>query len=116
MFGLLVSVGLVGAAVALRPPRPRHNITAAQVAAVRVGMSRADAVACLGAPPGDYSRGRTVVDFSWTLDGGDAWVGDEAAVKLWFDAEGRVAQRAVGTVFGWREDTLLARIRRLLGL
>src|SRR4051812_21014952 len=88
---LLVAVGLVGAgAVAGLTPWVRIDEETFQ--RIKRGMSRAEAEALLGGPPGDYATGRvTTIRPFWTdrlfIDL-QVWSGDAGKMYVWFDSVG----------------------------
>jgi SmpA / OmlA family len=122
---------LLGGSLAIRLIIPIHRINEDNIKRIKEGMSESEVEALLGAPPGDSSAGGRVVHYA---DGGThpfmrmegpglkffkmaklhavEWVGDVAAVKVWFDASQRVFKVVPGRVIG--EYTFLDRLRRLL--
>lgn len=117
---------------------PRHRITEESYAQIREGMTESEAEQTLGGPAGDYTRGRAVPTIQAALDEegrplweGDfllnpgswaqearrkTWVGETWAVYVAFDEQGRVKEALkVGTAVP-PDTTLLARLRRWLGI
>jgi outer membrane protein assembly factor BamE (lipoprotein component of BamABCDE complex) len=115
---LLVLTTLAGTAVFLAVwwSASAHAITPENVARIKPGMTRAELVALMGAPPGSYdgavfqTTGSTIV----SDDDPDVWVSRRAAVKVFFDDDQRVTLMIHGQS-GVREGWF-ARCRRWLGL
>src|SRR4051794_13564490 len=94
-----VSAALAAAAffalvVGLRPESPVSRETFARL---QEGMTRAEAEAIFGGPPGDYSTGRrapgvVLIDFEHPEDADvEEWAGDDGLAMLAFDRTGRLA-------------------------
>src|SRR5712691_624527 len=68
-----------------------HSITPENVARIEPGMTRAELVALMGAPPGSYD-GAVFQAVSSTIvlaDDPDLWVSRHAAIKVFFDDDQR---------------------------
>jgi hypothetical protein len=134
---LLVAAALVllgGAGVALWPSPTKHHITAGTIGCIKEGMTQEEVEAIVGAPPGNYAGGRS---FAVYLAGPSAprwgqrwestkvrgladlhaaeWVGDEAAVEVWFAQDGRACVVVPGVVVRLK-DPFVNKLRRWLGL
>jgi len=79
-------------------------------------MSRADVIALLGVPPGDY----TTVPVYYLGDSGLKWVGcegwacDAGLLRVQFDDDGRATSVEVSSVAPLERPSLLSRLRRLV--
>ena len=102
--------------------RPVHRITPENIDQIYVGMTRKEVEALFGVPPGTYARGKaSLVIFhhnepveEWMLGPVDEWVGEEAAVMVYFNESGLVSHHrrtAVATV----EEAFHEKLRRWLG-
>ena len=116
MLGLLAVLVMLGAAGGslywLTAARP--GVTAANVAALRAGMSQAQIEAALGGPPRSTAPGgrdwSTLLYESPTPHRRELWGGDGGAALLHFDDAGRV----VSVRWFPAPDTFLDRARRWL--
>jgi hypothetical protein len=109
----------------------RHRITQENLNKIQKGMTEKQVEAMLGARPGDYSSGQTVVFFAEAKDpgiinlfepadlvkerGGKCWVADDAALWLRFDDGGHVTEVDFGMTWPGNES-FLAKLRRWLGM
>ena len=78
---------------------------AANFERIRDGMTLQEVENLLGGPPGNYSRIPDKEAGLWTIDpdrpdlnrqffiGREVWSGDELAVAVWFDDQGRVVRK-----------------------
>jgi hypothetical protein len=124
---------LLGGALAIWLASPTHRINEANIKRIKEGMSESEVEAILCVPPGNYSRGGRVIlyaDLGTSPFMGQErpglkffemkelhaveWVGNEAAVKVWFDENQRVFNVVPGRVVG--AENILDRIRRWLHL
>jgi hypothetical protein len=134
---LLVAVALMllgGAGVAVWLRAPRHHITAENVKRIKEGMTQQEVEAIVGAPAGNYAAGRSFAVYlagpsaprwgqRWesTKDRGlgdlhaAEWLGDEAAVEVWFAQDGRACVVVPGVVVRLK-DPFVNKLRRWLGL
>jgi hypothetical protein len=83
----------------------RAGVTQANYERIREGMTLREVENLLGGPPGNYSRIPDKEAGLWTIDpsrpdlnrqffiGREVWIGDELAVAVWFDDQGRVARK-----------------------
>ncbi|HMF15961.1 MAG TPA: hypothetical protein VKE98_02090 [Gemmataceae bacterium] len=87
---------------------PRHRINRESLEKIQVGMTLEEVEAILGVPPGDYA----------TKEIGIAWVGEEGAIHVMLNPEGRVSYLA--WLEPWREligeVTFLDKLRGWFGL
>jgi hypothetical protein len=133
----LVALAVLGFGVVLRWTRPQHNISVDGCEAISRDMTREQVVRLLGVPPGNYSVGNVQVmaggpgnyqkvpEFAayWQTWGREAtteiWVGQEAAIVVGFDKQGKVQRADYFLVHRFDEespDPLLNRLRRFLRL
>jgi len=118
--GLVAGLGLGGAVLFLTRGSP---ITPQNVARIRVGMTQPEVEDILRGPPGNAPPGIGVpagylpvkdVSGKPTGDTQGTWVGDEYAVEVLFDGQGRVRSRAVQHLPKDYRPTFERRLRRLL--
>ncbi len=90
---LVVVIGYYG----LVPHRPRAEVTRESFARIRPGMTRAEVEALLG-PPGVLMTGPDLLNPAVLKKAQEAadgrfsvWLGDEGAVRVDFDASGKVS-------------------------
>jgi hypothetical protein len=127
---LLVGVALVvlGGWLTVWMTGPKHHITRESIFRIKEGMTQHEIEEILGAPPGDYSPGDSVVAYlepPGRLSGNQVaaiafakkavWVGDEAAVRVWFNNNDKAARCDYGFVVR-PQISLLDKVRRWLGL
>lgn len=113
-----VNLVLLGSWVTVWLALPKHRINAESITQIKAGMSKQEVETILGAAPGDYSQGMAGVWLcgrGWQAAEQLAWLGDEAAVRVYFDAEGRVLGVLQGGVMRSNES-LRDKLRRWLGL
>jgi hypothetical protein len=87
-------------ALSLRP-----GVTQANYERIQEGRTLQEVESLLGGPPGNYSRIPDKEAGLWTIDpsrpdlnrqffiGREVWIGNELAVAVWFDDQGRVARK-----------------------
>jgi hypothetical protein len=119
----------VGAGLAVLPipwyaVSPRSGVTQANYERIREGMTLPEVENLLGGPPGNYSRIPDKEAGLWTIDpsrpdlnrqffiGREVWIGNELAVAVWFDDQGRVARKES---YETLDRSLLQRLGDLLG-
>jgi hypothetical protein len=106
---------LSGLLVWLTLPGPRISQTSFEQ--IRPGMTRAEVEAVLGVSAGNYTGGRVKIVHGVPPDDGYAeWVGEDVAVLVWLDDEGRVSRKEclhTSHLIG-RDDSLLRKLRRWL--
>jgi hypothetical protein len=117
---LLALVGLSGGLLVLLT-HPRHRINQESYERIKEGMTLEEVEAILGGPPGNYTRGRygmlpylalPLKPLPRVLH---EWLGEEAAIYVWFDLEGRARETGLQKVLGVKgEPSLLDRLRHLL--
>src|SRR5262245_30022210 len=102
----------------------RSGVTQANYERIRDGMTLREVANLLGGPPGNYSRIPDKEAGLWTIDpsrpdlnrqffiGREVWIGNELAVAVWFDDQGRVARKES---YETLNRSLLQRLRDLLG-
>src|SRR5262245_13437711 len=115
----LAVLPLLGYAFSVRP-----GLTQANYGRIREGMTLQEVENLLGGPPGNYSRIPDKEAGLWTIDpnrpdlnrqffiGREVWIGDELAVAVWFDEQGRVARKES---YETLDRNFLQRLRDLLG-
>jgi hypothetical protein len=125
LLGVLGAVALVACGLFAWLLLPRPGVTRANYERIQEGMTLPEVEGILGGLPGNYSRFPDNEASLWALDwadpelslhyfrGREAWVGDELAVAVWFNDQGRVRRKAA---FEVPEPTFLDRLRRLLRL
>lgn len=119
--GVLGMLAAAGTCAVAHFTGPRHRITSPNIAKLVIGMSASDIEAALGVPQGDYGHGpvtsavgSTNVFFPWQgLP--NCWSGNDAAVLVDFDGEGKAARFYVVTITRQAESPL-DRFRRWLGI
>jgi hypothetical protein len=96
----LAAVGLVALVFMMRPPYPPDRIrdVAENLSALRPGLTKVEVAELLGGPPGEYvtAGGGAVrgvpepsgVAAVWQAT--EEWVTDDAAVRVFYDADSRV--------------------------
>jgi hypothetical protein len=101
--GLTACVGLAGLLVWLNSRTPHINTQTFEQ--ICPGMTVAEVEAILGVPPGDYTGGKVKIYHEEVREGvrrgnvvgpGDhytEWVGEEIAVLVWLDDDGKVARK-----------------------
>jgi hypothetical protein len=72
------------------PPPQWPGVTPENFGRIKIGMSRRDVAALLGGPPGNYSTVPVKVRRTGSKQGmsDDRWIGDRAAIDVWFCATG----------------------------
>jgi hypothetical protein len=96
---------------------PTHQITEENIAKIEMGMTEVEVESVLGVPAGNYARQRTEMDFmigrrlrALSPHCKD-WIGDEAGVRVAFDANDRVEWLQPGVIILINE-TALEKLRR----
>jgi hypothetical protein len=92
-FGIfLLALGILGCLAAAKDGRPRLN--AEKFKDIRPGMTQAEVVDLLGAPPGDYARNGYVLPVYGvvTADGvtRKEWIDDDRVYEVHYNREGKV--------------------------
>jgi hypothetical protein len=95
----------------------RHRINQESIKLIEIGMTQSEVEALLGAPPGNYSVGgisaHAIPPPPYRRED---WIGDECAVDVYFDSSGNVIGVSVNPVFKVPRESMVAKIRRWLGL
>jgi hypothetical protein len=108
---------------------PKHRISKQRIEQIEPGMTLAEVEAIFGVPPGDYSSnaGTAETPLGWetvwlcdptmlTEPEGErkVWIGEGIAVDVFFNP--RVVQKPVVMYIRGSQESVLARLRRWLGL
>jgi hypothetical protein len=128
----MAAVALLACGLFVWLTHPRHQINKVGFESIREGMTEQQVEAALGGPAGDYTGGRCspcypplgplvpgeVLMKLLELPSGarvhrSKWVGEEAAVEVFFGPDGRVWGKWLLEV-RQEEDTFLGVVRRLL--
>jgi hypothetical protein len=101
--GVAVGLGLAGFVWWFTLPEPRINQQSFEQ--IQVGMTVGEVVALFRVPPGNYTDGRAKILHEEVRDGirqggleGSSdqykeWVGQETAILVWLDDEGKVSRK-----------------------
>jgi hypothetical protein len=106
----------------------KEGITDTTYKQLHRGMTLKEVENLFGGPPGDYGPGKGTALPSGSFDGaydgfvpgcdarwnGTLWLGEDIAVSICFDTQGRVSQVSQWPVY--RKDTLLDPVLRRIGL
>jgi hypothetical protein len=100
--------------------QPKPRIDQETLDKTKVGMTRSEVESIIGAPPGNYGVGEGTIEF-WSgrrplqHQEHKVWLGQKHAIRVWFDAEGKVYERDFVVVY--REyDSSFDRILGFFGL
>lgn len=117
---LLVSIAVLGLLGVRLMTTPSHRIRPENIDRIRAGMTRQEVQELLGAPPGFRARGKVASPITYSGPGAswrdgveEWWTGDEAAVLVFFDAQGRALHHMPLAVYP-DGNSLLERLRRWL--
>jgi hypothetical protein len=108
---LLVALAVAGVGVVAWLAGPKHRINRESLSQIQRGMTLQEVKDLLGGPPGDYSRSALVVRY-WP---GPQWIGEDFAIQVWFDRQGRVYAATEITPSRY-SVSILDKIRHRLGL
>jgi hypothetical protein len=119
LFGSLTAGAIVLLLVADGPRIDRERFDC-----IQRGMTRAEVIALLGAPPGDYTFRKdpgafysnnivtgAVISLGWTRD---EWIGDGGRIKVTLDREGKVILASFYETGACPDRTAWERVQRFL--
>ena len=113
--GLLICLGTLGLLACLGLPGPR--IDQGSFEKIQTGMTQQEVENLIGCSPGNYN-GRWRIFHDGGLEGSDdrykEWVGQEMAILVWLDGDGKVSRKESLSLGMTRRDSFLDRLRRLL--
>ena len=113
--GLAGLFAAAGVAVAAWPRAPHP--CRATFERVREGMTRAEVVATVGGPPGDYSRGQAIPTYFADKNRNRlVWLAMDGELIVVFDADETALWVMTGTPDHYRQPSRLVRARKWLGV